>query len=312
MSETAQKPWKPQKRQSMNKRNLALLAALLASSIYGINHTIAKDLMPTYIQPYGFILLRVSGAVVLFWLVSLWVPTKRIDKKDWIRILGCAIFGMSLNMLMFFKGLSLSTPINSAVLMTISPIIIFALSVMLLKEKFTILKVGGVLLGFIGALSLILFTEETGQNAENIPLGNSLLLVNASSYAFYLILAKPLTVKYHPITLMKWLFLIGLFINLPICLSEFQEVEWVNLPLEAVMKMTFVVVGTTFLTYFLNIFALKYLNASTIGVFIYLQPLLGILFAILMGSDYLNLLKIVAAILIFLGVYLVTKRTASI
>lgn len=307
-----QKPWKPQNRPSMNKRTLALLAALLASSIYGINHTIAKDLMPTYIQPFGFILLRVSGAVILFWFFSFWAPKETIEKKDWLRLLGCALFGMSLNMLMFFKGLSLSTPINSAVLMTISPIIIFSLSVMILKEKITALKVGGVLLGFVGALSLILFTEETGQNAENIPLGNSLLLVNATSYAFYLILAKPLTVKYHPITLMKWLFLIGLIINLPICISEFQEVAWLNLPLEAILKMIFVVVGTTFLTYFLNIFALQYLNASTIGVFIYLQPLLGILFAIFMGSDYLNLLKIVAAILIFIGVYLVTKRTASI
>lgn len=296
----------------MNKRTLALLAALLASSIYGINHTIAKDVMPNYIQPYGFILLRVSGAVLLFWFFSFWAPKETIDKKDWLRLLGCALFGMSLNMLMFFKGLSLSTPINSAVLMTISPIIIFSLSVMILKEKITALKVGGILLGFVGALSLILFTEVTGKNAENIPLGNSLLLVNATSYAFYLILAKPLTVKYHPITLMKWLFLIGLIINLPICISEFQKVAWLNLPLEAVLKMIFVVVGTTFLTYLLNIFALRYLNASTIGVFIYLQPLLGILFAILMGSDYLNLLKIVAAILIFIGVYLVTKRTASI
>ena len=296
----------------MNKRNLALSAAFLASAFYGINHTIAKDLMPTYIQPFGFILLRVSGAVILFWIFSLWAPKETIEKKDWLRILGCALFGMSLNMLMFFKGLSLSTPINSAVLMTISPIIIFLLSIMILKEKVTSLKVGGVLLGFVGALSLILFTEETGQNAENIPLGNTLLLVNATSYAFYLILAKPLTLKYHPITLMKWLFLIGLFINLPIGLAEFQDVEWLNLPLEAVLRMIFVVVGTTFLTYFLNIFALRHLNASTIGVFIYLQPLIGILFAIIMGSDFLNLLKVIAAILVFFGVYLVTKRAASI
>jgi len=214
-------------------------------------------------------------------------------------------------MLMFFKGLSLSTPINSSVLITISPIIIFLLSVLILKEKITTLKVAGILIGFGGALSLILFTEEKGQNAENIPLGNLLFLVNATCYAFYLILIKPLTSKYHVITLMKWLFLIAIFINLPITLSEFQAVDWPNLPTHAILKMTFVVVGTTFLTYLFNIYALKILNASTIGVFMYLQPLLGILFAVLVGSDSLNMLKIIAAGFVFLGVYLVTKRTAS-
>lgn len=296
----------------MNKRTLALLAAFVASAIYGINHTIAKGVMPTYIKPYGFILLRVTGAAILFWLISFWVPKERLEKKDWFRLLACAIFGMVINMLMFFKGLSLSTPINSAVLITISPIIIFTLSVLILKEKITFLKIIGISLGFAGAISLILFTEETAHNAENIPLGNMLFLINATSYAIYLILIKPLTVKYHVITLMKWLFLIAVFINLPITISEFNEVDWVNLPMDAILKMTFVVVGTTFMTYLLNIFALKYLNASTIGVFMYLQPLLGILFAILAGSDSLNLLKIFAASLVFLGVYLVTNRKASI
>ena len=296
----------------MSKRTLALLAAFGASAIYGINHTIAKDLMPTYIQPYGFILLRVSGAAILFWLIGFWAPKERIDKTDLLRILGCAFFGMVVNMLMFFKGLSLSTPINSAVMITISPIIIFSLSVLILKEKITFLKIFGILLGFAGALSLILFTEETAQNAENIPLGNALFLINASSYAIYLILVKPLTVKYHVITLMKWMFLIAIFINLPITLSEFNQVEWTSLPLDAILKMTFVVVGTTFMTYLLNIFALKHLNASTIGVFMYLQPLLGILFAVLVGSDSLNMLKVFAAALVFLGVYIVTNRRASI
>jgi drug/metabolite transporter (DMT)-like permease len=168
------------------------------------------------------------------------------------------------------------------------------------------------LLGFAGALSLILFSEQTAQNAENIPLGNALFLINATSYAIYLILLKPLTVKYHVITLMKWMFLIAIFINLPITLSEFNQVEWSNLPIDAILKMAFVVIGTTFMTYLLNIFALKHLNASTIGVFMYLQPLLGILFAVVVGSDSLNMLKVFAASIVFLGVYIVTNRRASI
>lgn len=296
----------------MNKRTLALSATFGASAIYGMNHTIAKGLMPTYIQPFGFILLRVIGASVLFWLISFWGPKETIDRKDYLRILACATFGMFFNMLMFFKGLSLSTPINSSVLITISPIIIFSLSVLILKEKVTSKKVIGISLGFIGALCLIFFSAETGHNAKNIPLGNSLFIINSTSFSIYLILVKPLTAKYHPFTLMKWLFLIAVFLNLPVGLTEFQMIEWSNLPIEAILKITFVVVGTTFLAYLLNVFALKYLNASTIGAFIYFQPLLGILFAILVGSDTLNALKIFAATLVFFGVYLVTKKTASV
>jgi len=305
-----QKPLKKQKRPFMGKRTLALSAALGATTIYGLNHTIAKGLMPTYIQPFGFILLRVLGAAILFWAISFWAPKESIDKKDWPRMLGCAFMGMSINMLMFFKGLSLSTPINSSVLITISPIIIFLLSIWILKEKVTFNKIIGIALGFIGALSLIFFTAETGQNAENIPLGNVMFLVNATAYGIYLVIVKPLTLKYHAVTLLKWLFLMAIFINLPITLSEFQEVDWHNLPIDAILRMLFVVVGTTFLTYLLNIYALKYLNASTIGAFTYLQPLIGILFAISVGSDVLDLLKILAAIFVLLGVFLVSKRTA--
>ncbi|WP_027394293.1 DMT family transporter [Aquimarina latercula] len=292
----------------MDKRTAALLAAFGASLIYAINHTLAKGVMPTYIKPFGFILLRVIGAAALFWLASIWAPKQKIDRADWLRIFGCAIFGMVINMLMFFKGLQLSTPINSSVMITISPILVFVLSAIFLSEKITWLRTVGILLGFSGALGLILFGSETRQDAPNIPLGNILFIVNAASYAIYLVLVKPLTSKYHSFTLMKWFFLIGVIINFPITISEFSEVQWTSLPYDVIWKMAFVVIGTTFFTYLLNVFALKTLKASTIGAFIYLQPLLAISFAMAMGADSLNAVKIISALLVFLGVYLVTKK----
>ena len=141
----------------MNPRILALLAATAASAIYGINHTIAKGLMPDVIGPYGFIVLRVSGAAILFWVISIFFPSEKIDRKDWLRIIACAFFGMLLNMCMFFKGLSLSTPINSSVVITISPVLLLVLSAIFLKEKITLLKSIGIGLGLVGALLLILF-----------------------------------------------------------------------------------------------------------------------------------------------------------
>ncbi|MEW7289302.1 DMT family transporter [Aquimarina sp. 2304DJ70-9] len=291
----------------MDKRTAALLAAFGASLIYAINHTVAKGVMPTYIKPFGFILLRVVGAAILFWAASIWAPKQKIEKRDWPRIIACAIFGMVINMLMFFKGLQLSTPINSSVMITVSPILVFILSAILIKEKITFLRTLGILLGFAGALGLILFGAELRQDAPNIPLGNTLFIINAASYALYLVLVKPLTAKYHSITLMKWFFLIGVIINFPLTISEFNEVQWTSLPIDVIWVMAFVVIGTTFFTYLLNVFALKTLKASTIGAFIYLQPLLAISFAMAMGADSLSIVKVVSALLVFLGVYLVTK-----
>jgi len=295
----------------MSKRHLAFLAAFGASFIYGINHTLAKDIMPIYIKPFGFIMMRVLGAALLFWTTSLFFPKEKVDRKDWMRFVLCALFGMTINMLMFFKGLQLSTPINSSVVITLSPVILLVLSAIFLKEKITWLKGSGIGIGLIGALVLILFGAKTQENAPNIPLGNLLFIVNATAYSVYLIIVKPLTVKYSSITLMKWFFLIAVFTNLPVALPEFLEVEWTALPLSVIGVMIFVVIGTTYLTYLFNVFALRTLKPSTIGAFIYLQPLIATLVAILLGADTLTGIRIFAAALIFLGVYLTTKRKVS-
>ena len=233
----------------MSKRHLAFLAAFGASFIYGVNHTLAKDLMPTYIEAYGFIMLRVLGAAILFWITSLFLPSEKIDRKDWWRIILCALFGMTINMLMFFKGLQLSTPINSSVVITLSPVILLILSALFLKEKITWLKASGIAIGLVGALILILFGAKTQANAPNIPLGNTLFIINAIAYSVYLILVKPLTAKYASVTLMKWFFLIAVFTNAPIALPQFLEVQWSSLPPSVIGVMLFVVIGTTYLMY---------------------------------------------------------------
>lgn len=292
----------------MNKRTLAILAALFATSIYGLNHTIAKGVMPDYIGPYGFILLRVLGASALFWGISFLGPKEKIDRADWGRILLCSLFGMAFNMLAFFKGLELSTPINSSVLVTMTPIIVVVLSAFLINEKIQLYRALGIAMGLVGAVLLIYYGQETREDAPNIPLGNTLFLVNSFFFGLYLITVKKLLDKYHPFTLMKWLFLIGIFLNLPVALPQFLEVSWLDLPFEAIWRMVFVVVGTTVLTYLFNVFALTQLKASTVSAFVYLQPLIGIIFAVLSGKDTLNMVKIAAASLVLLGVYLVSKR----
>jgi len=296
----------------MNARVLALLAATAASTIYGVNHTIAKGLMPNVIGPYGFILVRVTGAAFLFWCISFFFPSEKISRRDWPRILVCALFGMVLNMNMFFKGLELSTPINSSVVITLTPVILLVLGAIFLKERITWIKSTGIAIGLVGALILILFGIKTQENAPNIPLGNMLFIVNATSYAFYLILVKPLVAKYSSITLMKIFFLLAVFMNIPIGLPQFMEVAWLDLGFTEIWKLAFVVIGTSVLTYLFNIYALKQLSPSTIGVFMYLQPLVAVGYAIFVGADSLSPVRIAAAALIFTGVFLSTRKTSRL
>ena len=292
----------------MNKRLLAIIAAIGATTIYGINHTVAKGIMPHYVQPFGFIILRVLGAAILFWLISPFGPKEKIDRKDYLRMIVCAFLGMGLNMLVFFKGLSLSTPINSAVLITTTPIIVLILSAVILKEKISSRKILGIGIGLLGALGLILYGSEVRQDAPNIPMGNFLIFLNSMFYGSYLVVVKALITKYHPFTFMKWLFSLGVLICLPFGLEEFMQIEWTTFPYEAYWGIAFVILGTTFCTYLFNIFALTQLKASTLSAFVYVQPLVGIGYAIFSGQDSLTLVKIVAACFVLVGVYLASRQ----
>ena len=295
----------------MDKRILGLLAALLATSIFGFNHTIAKELMPDVLSPNALLYCRVFGAAVLFWLISFFLKWEKVEIKDFKLIVICAFFGMGLNMITSLHGLYNSTPINSAIITTLAPIFIFLISVILIKEKITNRKYLGVFIGFCGTLTLILINEKSVINAPNINLGNFYFFINSLSYALYFVLVKPLTKKYNMITIMKWLFLFSILINMPFGLIEFTEINWVEISGTSLLKISYVVICTTFLVYLLNLYALKNLKASTVGMFIYLQPVIGILFAIYRGADKLTLADISSVLLVFTGVYLVSKKTSK-
>ena len=293
----------------MSKRYLALIAATLVSIIYGVTFTIAKDVMPLYILPYGFIVLRVGGSVILFWLIWLFVPKEKIERKDFPRIIAAAFFGVAFNMLTFFKGLSLTSPISAAVLMVSTPIIVLILSAIIMKERMLKRKVFGIVLGLVGTAFLILYGKSVG-NASNANLGNLLVFANAVSYGFYLIVVKKLMEKYSAFTFVKWIYLFGFIMVLPFGYNELQSVEFNAIPVDIAWKIVFIVVISTFLTYLLNLLSMKELKPTTVAVFIYLQPVFATIFAIGLGKDELNLVKVGAAILIFSGVFLVTQKVA--
>jgi drug/metabolite transporter (DMT)-like permease len=291
----------------VSKRNLALIGATIVSIIYGVTFTIAKDVMPKHIDAFGFILLRVGGTTLLFWLISLFIKTEKIDKADFPRIIAAAFFGVALNMLTFFKGLSYTSPIMGAVIMVTTPMIVLVLSAILIKERMKTKKILGLILGLTGTLFLILYGKSMN-NAPKAGLGNLLIFINAVSYGFYLIIVKKLMDKYNAFSFVKWIYLFGLLMVLPFGYTEFQAVNWSNLPVTIFYKISFVVIFSTFLTYLLNLLSMKELKPTTVAVFIYLQPLFATIFAIGLGKDELNVIKIGSALLIFSGVYLVTQK----
>lgn len=295
----------------MTKRNWALVAATMVAMIYGVTFTIAKDVMPDYVNAYGFIVLRVFFSTILFWIVSFLAPKEKISQSDTFRIVAAAFFGVALNMLTFFKGLSYTSPISASVIMVTTPIIVLVLSAILIKEKLELKKIIGIFLGGFGTLILILYGKSIG-NASNASWGNFLVFVNAVSYGFYLIIVKKLMDRYNAFTFVKWIYTFGLLMVLPFGWHEIEMANWSLIPMNIYFKIGFIIFFSTFLTYLLNLISMRELKPTTVAVFIYFQPLFATVFAISLQKDTLNIVKILAAVLIFVGVYLVTFKRKNI
>ena len=293
---------------------LAHLAMFAVSFIYAANFTLVKIAMPEYIAPLGFILLRACAGATLFWISSL-VIREKVPLKDIGMLAFCGLFGVAINQMMFFKGLELTTPINGALTMLTAPILVLVFSIIALQEKLTVWKVGGIVLGLSGAALLIVSKSGiSSADAPNPMLGNLFVGINAASYGIYLILIKPYTQKYHPITILKWVFGFGLLYVFPFGIGQVQAIDWATIPTMVWWVIAFVLFCVTFLAYLLNAAALTMVQPSVVSAYIYLQPLLAAIIAVAMGRDSINLELLAAGLLIFVGVFFVSmkKRTENV
>jgi len=295
----------------MTNKQKGIIFSLLATLIYGVTFTVAKDVMKTAVSSFAFVLMRVSGAMVIFWLLSFFLPAEKVDKQDYKKFFVAAMFGIAINMMSFLTGLSYTSPISASVLMITTPIFVMIFSFMFLKNLINRHKIIGVLIGLAGAVFLIVYGKKTSNFGSNPKLGNFLVALNAVSYALYIILAKPILSKYSPFTFAKWLYTFGFLLILPFTITQFMAIEWQNIELIIHLKIAFVVLFATVMTYLFNLIALRELKPTTMSVFIYLQPLVAGIFAIFVGADILTWIKIVSAGLIILGVYLVNVSTSK-
>mgnify|MGYP001150220218 CR=1 FL=1 len=287
------------------------LALFTVNLIYAINYVVASKIMKdAYIKPFAIIFLRVWGATLLFWLLRRFVIREKVQKvSDYFRFAYCALFGVIINQLLFFKGLSMTVPIDASIILTSSPIVVLLVSVLVAKEKLTILKTVGILFGATGAVMLI-----GGGNfsfkGENT-FGNILVFLNASSYGIYLVVVKPLMRRYQAYTVISWVFLFGCIGVLPFGIGEIQEVNWSAMPGWVYLTLAFIVVGVTYLAYLLNAWALQFVNSTMVGFYIYLQPVLTSIIAVLAAQDELTPKKVLFSLLIFAGIILISRESVK-
>lgn len=293
----------------MNSSLKAHIFLFAAQVIYALNYSIAKDLMPDYISPFGLVTMRIGGACLLFWLLSFVLKPEKVEKADLKKLAILALFGVFINQVFFIWGLSLTTPINSAIIMVSNPIAVMLFTFFVLKEKITALKITGIGFGAIGALTLLLF-KANGSFAigSDTIAGDLMTLVNSLSWAVFVVMAKPYMQKYQTTTVMKWVFSFGVLYMFPWGMPELLKVDWLHLPIHAVSAIIFVVVATTFLAYLLNMYALKTLSTSVVSMYIYLQPFLATLIAVAWGKDVLSPIKVISAAFIITGVYLAGRK----
>ncbi len=294
----------------MNKTAKAHIALLTANIIYAASFPIAKTAME-YVGDSSFVMFRVIGAVMLFWLSASLFVREKTEKKDFPRLMLLAIFGVALNQSLFLKGLHLTSPINAAIMMVTSPILVLIIASIIIKDKITMRKLAGILIGFSGAVFLA-WSNLSGNNKESSFLGDLFVFINALSWGLYLVLVKPLMQKYHTVTILKWTFLFGLPLVMPAGIMDLDNTHWAEVPAHIYWYMAAVVVLTTFVAYLLNTYALKELSASVVSAYIYLQPVLTAIIAILIfQNDTLTWEKAGSALMIFAGVYLVSSRSVG-
>ncbi|HHE65158.1 MAG TPA: EamA/RhaT family transporter [Bacteroidetes bacterium] len=302
----------------MNKILKAHLTLILVNVVYAANYLVAKGIMPDYIGPSGFIVFRVTGAVILFFIIKTRVK-ETIDKKDWIKLALAGLFGVAINQLLFFNGLNLTSPINASIIMTSNPIMVLIISHLLIRERITKSKLLGIIIGGAGAVLLLISTKGQDQGHASF-WGDLMVFINAMSYGIYLVIAKPLLKKYSPLTVITWVFFFGWLIVTPIGFNQAIEVDWAVMPMSIIWGVVYVIIFTTFLVYLLNIQALKIVSPSVASTYIYLQPVLAGLFAWLYDyftnneqgySQDITWFKVFTTLMIFFGVYLVGRSASA-
>jgi drug/metabolite transporter (DMT)-like permease len=284
----------------------AHLSIIGANIFFGINYAVAKGIMPIYLKPNGFTLLRILTAFALFFILALFIKREKIQRKDYPRFVAAGILGVAFNQFIFLNGLNFTSPIDSSIIVTINPILVMIIASFAIREKITLVRIFGLIFGASGALLVILNRGVISFSSDHF-LGNLMVFLSTFSYAGYLVVAKPLMQRYDPITVMKGVFFVGLIFVAPLGFNELLDNSWSTIPTPIWGSIIFVLLGSTFLAYLLMSWGLRSVRATTVSIYNYSQPVIASFVAVLIGQDIIDTPKIIAVVLVFFGVYLVSR-----
>jgi len=298
----------------MAKQNYrAHLYMLAATLLFGANYWIAKGLMPNHLLPMQIIFMRVLGTLLIAWLIQLSIKelrVLRIERADYPRLILSSLLGVAINQMCFFTGLNYTTPVDAAIINSVNPILVLVFAAWILKEHIGKSRLGGILLGAVGALTLILFGNPHSFGGGHLT-GNLFILANITSWSLYLVVSKPLMVKYNPFLLMRWIFLFGFIEVFPFTIRQAIMIDLHSFDTFTWLAALYIIIGTTFLAYFFITYSLKRLSSAVIAYYTYLQPVLVALIGIIMFAERISWVKIASALLVFVGIYFVTKKKKS-
>ncbi|WP_165043104.1 DMT family transporter [Dysgonomonas sp. ZJ709] len=289
------------------------LIMLIVMCVFGLNIPVNKYFYSTgLLSPMAVTALRMSFGSVAFWLTSLFMPKEKVDKKDLLILLLGGLCGMAINQGLFAYGLGRTSPVDASIITTSGPLFAMLIAALVLKEPITPKKVSGVFLGGIGAIFLVYTSHNAGAGQEGDALGNISIASASFFYAFYLVITRPLSGKYSPITMMKWMFLFSAIVLMPFGYKDMLEAPLFHqTDLTPYVLIAFTLFGATFFTYMMIPLAQRRIRATTISMYNNVQPLIASGVAIFMGMDSFTIEKLIASILIFSGVYMVTQSKSK-
>jgi drug/metabolite transporter (DMT)-like permease len=294
------------KKLSYAPKTRGVIIILIANIFFAVNMPVSKEITPEWIDPFGLSLLRISFAFVSFFILSLVLKSKqKFSLKEHFTLMLCGLLGTTLNQMSFLGGLARTSPVDASLIITITPILTMLFAALIIKEPITFKKAFGVLVGLSGAF-LILYASYNGHFAQTGSItGNLIVLISSFVFALYLVIVRPLMIKYPPVEIMKWSFFYGMLFSAPFCLKYVKMAEGAGLT--QYLQLGYALFFGTFIAYLLVSFALKLLRPTTVSMFNYVQPLIASFIAISIGQDTMNWTKPVSAFLIFAGVFLVIR-----
>lgn len=299
---------------SNNTRNTIIghAACFIAYAIFGINIIVCKDLTGSgLISPLALFTLRSIGAGLLFGIISLFIPRKRVVLKDHLQILAASILGFFLTQMTFLIAIPHITPLDCSIISALSPIITMFIAAIVLHEPITWQKGGGVALSFAGVVFLIINSAGNSSVTQTTTTGLLLMIVNCICFSLYLGIFKPVIARYSVVTFMKWIFLYSTIIALPFSAHEVITIDYTALPSNIVAELSFLIVCSTFITYFLIPVGQKRIRPTLVSMYSYVQPIIATTISIAIGMDTLGWQKVVAALTVFAGVVIVNNSRSK-